>query len=313
MDRNNKSLDNSNILVLAHCSMRNVPTYSLYGEKPLSVLPEELHCESLPSRSRLHNWEIRPHRHEHFLQILYIRGGEGEVLLGTRTVALVAPCVVVVPATHVHGFRFSSDIDGHIVTVVQTGITPAVTSVFAEPLYKKLDVSAGTEQRVADTFEVLVEAFGSHEVWRVAAIRAALTLLLVQIGVAVGQHGMGAPAESRAQRHARRFHELVEQHFREQREIGFYASVLGITPTQLTRVCRAALGLSPLGVIHRRLMTEAERDLAYTSLSIKEIALMLGFADAAYFSRYFARHAGLTPSAYREAAHVRFSTAEAQT
>src|SRR5690606_2381713 len=125
------------------------------------------------------------------------------------------------------------------------------------------------EQRITATFDRLVDAVASHDVWRLAAIRAALTLLLVQIDVAVGRRGLSTRSETRAQRHARCFHELVDKHFREQREIAFYASALEITPTQLTRVCRQELGLSPLGVIHRRLMAEAERDLAYTSLSIK--------------------------------------------
>jgi AraC family transcriptional activator of pobA len=44
---------------------------------------------------------------------------------------------------------------------------------------------------------------------------------------------------------------------------------------------------------------EAQRDLAYTTLSIKQIGLDLGFADAAYFTRFFQRETGLTPSAWR--------------
>jgi AraC-like DNA-binding protein len=44
---------------------------------------------------------------------------------------------------------------------------------------------------------------------------------------------------------------------------------------------------------------EAQRDLAYTTLSVKQIALGLGFADAGYFSRFFLRQTGHTPSAWR--------------
>jgi AraC family transcriptional activator of pobA len=62
------------------------------------------------------------------------------------------------------------------------------------------------------------------------------------------------------------------------------------------------LGHSALGVLHALLMLEAQRDLAYTTLSIKQIALGLGFGDAAYFTRFFAREAGMTPTAWRERA-----------
>lgn len=46
-------------------------------------------------------------------------------------------------------------------------------------------------------------------------------------------------------------------------------------------------------------MIEARRDLVYTSLTIAQISFRLGFSDPAYFSRFFAKRAGLSPSDYR--------------
>src|SRR5690606_11094 len=120
--------------------------------------------------------------------------------------------------------------------------------------------------------------------------------------------GSAASGEmGRARQRLRRYYQLVERHFRQRREIGFYADALGLTPTQLNRICRAERGLSALAVIHRRLVAEAERDLAYTQLSIKQLALDLGFQDAAYFSRFFQRQTGLSPSEFRQRAHSGFS------
>jgi AraC family transcriptional activator of pobA len=62
------------------------------------------------------------------------------------------------------------------------------------------------------------------------------------------------------------------------------------------------LGHGALAVLHDRIVLEARRELAYTTLSVKQIALDLGFADAGYFTRFFLREAGQTPSAWREAA-----------
>ena len=77
------------------------------------------------------------------------------------------------------------------------------------------------------------------------------------------------------------------------------AQPLGITTTQLNRACHQVLGHSALGVLHGRLVLEAQRDLAYTTLSVKQIALGLGFNDAGYFTRFFQRETGHTPSAWR--------------
>jgi AraC family transcriptional activator of pobA len=46
-------------------------------------------------------------------------------------------------------------------------------------------------------------------------------------------------------------------------------------------------------------MIEARRDLVYTALPISQIAFQLGFSDPAYFSRFFATHAGTSPKTYR--------------
>ena len=56
---------------------------------------------------------------------------------------------------------------------------------------------------------------------------------------------------------------------------------------------------SALGVIHDRVIAEAARDLAFTTLKVKEIGQSLGFDDPAYFSRFFTKSAGLSPRTYR--------------
>ena len=50
-------------------------------------------------------------------------------------------------------------------------------------------------------------------------------------------------------------------------------------------------------------LLEAERDLVYTFIGVKEIALSLGFSDAGYFSRFFSKHKRCTPTKFREQAH----------
>jgi AraC family transcriptional activator of pobA len=77
------------------------------------------------------------------------------------------------------------------------------------------------------------------------------------------------------------------------------AARLGITPTQLNRACKQVLGHTAQGVLHARLLLQAQRELAYNGLSIKQIAFDLGFSDAAYFTRFFRRGAGVSPAQWR--------------
>jgi AraC family transcriptional activator of pobA len=54
-------------------------------------------------------------------------------------------------------------------------------------------------------------------------------------------------------------------------------------------------------VLQARLLLQAQRELGYTNLSIKQIAFELGYSDAAYFTRAFRRGAGQAPAQWRQA------------
>jgi AraC family transcriptional activator of pobA len=113
----------------------------------------------------------------------------------------------------------------------------------------------------------------------------------------------GAPVNDRRAAQIKRLRELVSAHVREHRPIEFYAGKLGVTAAQLGRICRDELGHSPLLLFNDQLIREAQRDLVYSGLTIKQIAHALGFEDAAYFSRYFRKQTGVTPTEFQAAAH----------
>jgi AraC family transcriptional regulator, transcriptional activator of pobA len=287
-----------------------IPRYGLYGERPMPPPIGMLHCESIAARSRLHAWEIAPHVHEAFLQILYVRRGSGWALLETSEKAIRPPCVVLVPASRLHGFRFSPDIDGEVFTAVQDQIEawPALRALGFDPrtmptamvtVPRTSRARAGMEQ----TFAMLAEEIRSSAVLHSSAAQSLLTVALIQIFRAIGMPLPGTAAVgNRSDRRIRRFLALVDLHFRQRLAVGDYARQLGITATHLGRLTRERLGCTPLQAVEARLIREAQRDLVYSALSVKAIALELGFGDPAYFSRFFRQRLGQTPAAFRDAA-----------
>ncbi len=65
------------------------------------------------------------------------------------------------------------------------------------------------------------------------------------------------------------------------------------------------------GVINRRVIQEAQRELVYTAKTIKQLAAVLGFNDEAYFTRFFHKHVGVSPTQFRELAVKQMASAEA--
>jgi AraC family transcriptional regulator, transcriptional activator of pobA len=127
-------------------------------------------------------------------------------------------------------------------------------------------------------------------------------------GLDAGFDKSGAWASRKALR-VERFRALVDARFATRAPLAHYARELGITVGQLSRLCREVLGLSAQAVVNARVLHEARRELIYTSASVGHIAQALGFQDEAYFGRFFRKHSGHTPSAFR--AHARTAHAMA--
>jgi AraC family transcriptional activator of pobA len=106
------------------------------------------------------------------------------------------------------------------------------------------------------------------------------------------------PAEGNApQTLARRFQILVEAHYRSHGPLAFYAQALSCTERTLARQTREAFGATPLQLINRRLLQEAQQLLRFTNAGAADVAAELGFPDPSYFSRFYLRMTGRRPSA----------------
>lgn len=108
------------------------------------------------------------------------------------------------------------------------------------------------------------------------------------------------PEPNPAERLVAAYTDLVERDFQEHLGVAGYAAALGVTPTHLTRCCKQTCGKSALQLLNDRILFEARNLLRNTKQPVSSIASDLGFRSAAYFSRAFQSHTGMTPSAFRE-------------
>lgn len=96
------------------------------------------------------------------------------------------------------------------------------------------------------------------------------------------------------------FQQALEEHFTTERSVHFYAEKLNFSLSTFGRKIKQQLGKSPAALIQERVILESKKQLHVTYLSVKEIAAGLRFEDEHYFSRYFKKHVGVSPSKFRD-------------
>lgn len=97
------------------------------------------------------------------------------------------------------------------------------------------------------------------------------------------------------------FCDLVVKHYRESREMKYYADLMSLTPKHLSKVIRAAAGISPTEWIEQYVTAQAKRLIeARTTQTLQETAYMPGFTEPTSFYRYFKRITGMTAKQYRD-------------
>lgn len=283
----------------------SVPIYELYGENVGRNPDFWLHCETIPSRSSLHHWEIRPHRHDSFFQILYIDGGSGEALFDGVWHMIPTYSVVTVPPALDHGFRFSRDIDGVVITVLTShlktipGDRSSLGAWLARPHLTPLDMANEDAAYVAQSLRRLGTEFAARRSGRTDLLEAYLTTAL-QLTARLSSTGReGNAASDENERRMELLNGLIQRHYRSHKPAPYYADQLGISPTHLNRIVKATTGLGTHELIARKLIDEAKRELVFTLDSAQEIGYRLGFVDPAYFSRFFLRQTGQTPRSWR--------------
>lgn len=296
-----------------HSPLGDIPVFALYGETTQWPTPDLLHCESIAERSRLHDWHIRAHRHADLVHLLVLYEGEVELELEGSTRQTEAPLAIVVPPLCIHGFRFSPTIQGHILTLAAplvdhlTKVLPEASRTWRRASVQPLP-SGGASQRLMELVRHIDGEYRRPASGRDALLGALIQALTIEASrLAIGSsdngssdNGNSTTPHQRSRHHLRRFEALVEESFRHQPNIEELAAQLELSSAHLNSICRQQAGTSALALLHQRLLLEARRELTYTNLTIAQVSDGLGFSDPAYFTRFFKRLTGVSPSNFRK-------------
>lgn len=245
-----------------------------------------------------------PHAHSFYL-LLYVTQGKGTHTIDLVTYDLrVGGLYFLVPG-QAHSWTLSADARGYILFFSATFYLrqyPAdrlSSYPFFNPAHSPVLYLLPTETNLRDLLARMLDEKTTASSNQEEVVGAYLYLLLELAARSYPQE-KAQTMPSHGLQQVRTFSHLLDEHFRTEKSVRFYADRLSLTANHLNALCRRIVNQTASDLIHERVIVEAQRLLAHSTQTVSQIADQLGFEDASYFTRYFKKYVGQTPEPFRQ-------------
>jgi AraC family transcriptional activator of pobA len=281
-----------------------------FAEKPVAAL----HAERFSSGLAPASWAIRqrPIRQSH---LLVIETRRGTAALRGTTVAFEAPALLWLPAGLEGDLQVEAGAQGYLIAVSEDFLTRTVAGS-AEALHLRRTIDRLvllTAGQVEDAFRAVINCsdtlvrelhFPGRGTTTMMSSHVLLLCLHLWRSLISGESSDEAAPRGEGPRLVGNFLQMVDLHYRDGWPIARYAAALGVTDDKLHAHCKREKGQSPRAIVHARLIQEACTRLQQLDLPVEQVGYGLGFRDPGYFNRFFRKHQGTSPGAYRRRARL---------
>lgn len=240
-----------------------------------------------------------PHKHNSYVEFVFLTGGNGTHTIDGNLYRVNPPVLFTIRKEQVHHWELTGEPEGYVLILkkqyVENSQDRALRHLLAKAsvhTYLQIEPSNSFTQ----LFKLLLESRNQNQPYQAEVTDGLLKALLGRII----QQAQPLKLHLRATDLFRHYEEMLGQTETLRNNVAHYADQLTTSPQNLNAVCRKAIGQSAGMVLAGHLIGEAKRLLHYTELTVKEIASRFDFADSSHFVKYFKRHVGMTPQAFRK-------------
>jgi len=255
----------------------------------------------------------RPHIHS-FYQLIWFRQGGGRHVVDFQEHNVADNAVFFIAKNQVHCFDSGTAYRGVLLHFNEAFLVGQENemgfflkrSLFGNP-YEPPFCAVGreTERLLGDYVSQIKREFENGDAFgREELLRSYLKAFLIQAQRAKNEARETdggtpfAPGEKRAQ--LVRFINLIDENYAKGLSVSEYAGQMAVSPRTLSDLTQLLLRKTPSQMVQERTVLEAQRLLVHSGLNVGQIGYRLGFDDPSYFVKYFKKHAGVSPSAFRK-------------
>ncbi len=289
-------------MIMKNLSNNNIPYVELARGKPSSF-----HIRPLMRMVDPIALQEGPHRHN-FQELLWVKSGSGQHKIDQTILDIEPQTFYLIAQGQVHYFIQGVNLEGYLIRFTDDfllGHTSRAEWDYRTTLFSHFAIhqSLMIEQQDIVFFEQVMtrmwQEYQGSAFGQLSLLGHLLHILLIQLE-RTRQKGLEEqpPLTEHAQLY-QSFLSALEQHYKEQHKVSYYAHRLHLTSRQLSTIAHRYAGKTAKQLIRERLILEAKRYLQHTNASVKEIAYSLGYNDPSYFSKVFKQVLGVAPHGYK--------------
>jgi AraC family transcriptional regulator, transcriptional activator of pobA len=240
-----------------------------------------------------------PHKHNNYLEIIYLSGGSGFHTIDSHRFEVIPPVIFFVRKEQTHHFDLTGEPEGFVAIIKKTFIQKSLDNelkLLLTKLSSQPCLSVNDNETIDQLLQLLTKEYGLNSEQRFHIIEGLLKALLAKI-IDIAKPVIRV-SEHRSDFY-QSFLELLRAGTVVKNSVQFYAEQLNTSPQNLNAACRKAVDQSSTEVLADFIISEAKRLLLYTNNTVTQIALTLDFIDASHFIKYFKRITGTTPQSFR--------------
>ncbi len=244
------------------------------------------------------------HRHD-FYFILFIEQGKGEHEIDFIKYEVNDYSVFFIRPGQVHQLRLEKGSSGFMIQFTPDFYAPRENpaSLVLRKVSNKNYCKLSTErfEKILALLHSIFQEFTKKQDRYKEVIKASLDILFIElVRQSPNPNKISNEARLFAQERLEELEELLEKNIHSKKQVCQYAEMLNITTYQLNAITKTSLQKTCSELINEHIILEARRLLIATANQVNQIAILLGYEDPSYFIRFFKKHTGYSPEAFRQ-------------
>ncbi|PIE10476.1 MAG: AraC family transcriptional regulator [Rhodobacterales bacterium] len=253
---------------------------------------DRLSISSIGHTSSAGRWRTESMRAHASPRLIVFTKGQGRITVAGRVRGFGPNNVVYLPAGTLYGVELGTTGFAQIITIPE-----AMAYDWPDDVHHLRLRDVSVQKELAILLDQLERELLSDEAGCQRAAHHRLALLAIFLERQLGGEERSDP--NAAERLVEAYAGLVAEAFHQHKGVADYAAALGVTPTHLSRCCKAVSGRPAHALLADRRMFEARKLLRNSKAPVAHIARDLGFSSPAYFTRAFRAAEGASPTEFR--------------